>query len=76
MAVLALKSGIGQPFWELIWIYYYLLNRIELDLDLHNSCSIQKYLANFATNNINVWFVTQHTLSEFGESSLTVFLTA
>ena len=26
----------------MIWIYHYLLNRIRLDLDLDNSCWIQK----------------------------------
>ena len=33
---------LGQLFWKLIWIYYYLLNEIGLDLDLHNSGLVQK----------------------------------
>ena len=33
---------LGQPFWIMIWIYYYLLNGIRLDLDLGNSCWIRK----------------------------------
>ena len=33
---------LGQLFWKLTWIYYYLLNGIELDLELHNSNLVQK----------------------------------
>ena len=33
---------LGQPFWIIIWIYYYLLNRIRLNLELDNSCWVQK----------------------------------
>ena len=40
----------------------YLLNGISLDLDLDNSFWIRK-IPNFATNNINIWFFTQHSLS-------------
>ena len=38
------RKWFGQPFWIMIWGYYYLLNRIRLDLDLGNSCCIQEYL--------------------------------
>ena len=36
----------------------------------------EKYRANFATNNINAWFVTHHTLSAQGKLDLTVLYTA
>ena len=54
------QKQLGKPIWKLIGIDCYLLNRTGLDLDLHNSCLIQKYLANFATNNIISCFFTQH----------------
>ena len=53
---------LGQLIQKLIWIGCYLLNRTGLHLNLHNSCSIHRYLANFATNNINFWFLTQHII--------------
>ena len=56
------QKQLGQLIQKLIWIGCYLLNRTGLDLNLHNSCSIHKYLANFATNNINFWFFTQHII--------------
>ena len=47
-------------FWIMIWIYYYLLNGIRLDLDLDNSCWIRK-IPNFATSSINIFiFYTPH----------------
>ena len=33
---------------------------------------LEKYLANFATNNINVWFFTHHILSDPGKLDLIV----
>ena len=46
---------------------------LETDLD---SCitlvRYNKYLANCATNNINVWFYTSHTLYDPGELDLIV----
>ena len=47
----------------MIWIYCYLLNGIEFDLDLHNSGSTRE-IPNFPTSNINIWFFTHHTLSD------------
>ena len=44
------RKRLGQPFWIIIWIYYYLLNGITLDLDLANFYWIRK-MPNFATNN-------------------------
>ena len=54
----------------MIWIYYYILKGIRLDLELHNS--YDKYLANCATNNINIWFYTNQTLYNPGKLDLTV----
>ena len=55
---------LGQLFLKLIWIYCYLLNGIGLDQDLHNS-SLVKKIADFATNNSNVWFSnTTHYLTQ------------
>ena len=42
-----------EPFWIMIWIYYYHLTGIILDLDLDNPSQIRK-IPNFATNNINI----------------------
>ena len=56
-----LKTG---NWCELIWIYCYLSNGIGLDLELHNSNLVKKYLTDFATNNSNVWFSKHHTLSD------------
>ena len=64
---------LGQLFWKLIWIYCYLLNRIGLDLELHNSNLVQKYLTDIATNNSNVWFFKRHTLSDIEKLILIVF---
>ena len=50
-------SDIGQPFWILIWIHYYLSNGIGLDWHLNNSFWVQN-IPNVATNNINIWFFT------------------
>ena len=44
----------------LIWIYYYPLNGIELDLDLDNS-GYEKYFT-MLLNNINIWFFTPHNI--------------
>ena len=54
---------LGQLFLKLIWIYCYLLNGIRIDLELHNSNMVQKYLTDFATKNNNVWFFKHYTLS-------------
>ena len=35
------QKRLGKPFQKLIWIYYYILSRIQLDLDLHNSSAIR-----------------------------------
>ena len=48
------RKRLVQPFWIMIWIYYCLLNRFRLDLDLDNSCWNKK-IPNFATNNI--WYI-------------------
>ena len=40
-----------------------------LDLDLNNSCWIQR-IPNFATNNINIWFFTRYRLSDVGKLDL------
>ena len=32
------RKRLSQPFWIIIWVYFYLLNGIILDLDLDNSC--------------------------------------
>ena len=53
-----------------MWIYYCLLNRIRLGLDLDNSYWVRKIL-NFAANNINIWFFTNHnTYSDLGKLKL------
>ena len=44
---------LGQPFWIMLCICYYIFNKIILDLDLDNSYWIRK-TPNFATNNINI----------------------
>ena len=31
------RKRLEQPFWIMVWIYYFLLNGIRLDLDLVNS---------------------------------------
>ena len=67
------QRQLGKSLLRLIWIYHYLLNRTELELDFHKSCSIQKYLTNFAANNINVWFFTQHILSDQKKLDLIIF---
>ena len=36
------RKQLEQPFWIMTWIYYYLLNRIRMDLALDNSCWIYK----------------------------------
>ena len=46
----------------MIWVYYYLVNGIILDLHFDNFCWIGK-IPNIATNNINIWFFTQQTVS-------------
>ena len=46
------RKTLGQSFWIMIWIYYYLLNVIRLKLGLDNSCWTRK-IPNFATNNIS-----------------------
>ena len=46
---------LGQPFWIMVWIYYYLLIGIRLDLVFDNCCWIRK-MPNFAMNNINILF--------------------
>ena len=55
------KKRLGLPFWIMIWLYYYLLNRIRLDLDVDKSCWIPK-TPNIATNN--------QTLPELRKSNL------
>ena len=60
------RKRLGQPFSIMIWICYYLLNRIRLGLDLDNSCWIRK-IPNFATNNINILvfhITTTHSLTQ------------
>ena len=54
------RKRLVQPFWIIIWIYYYLLNGIRLDLDLDNSCWIRKIPSFATTNNINICFHTQN----------------
>ena len=49
------QEQLRQPFWKLIWIYCFLLNVTGLDLDLLTLVRYEKNLADFATNNINVW---------------------
>ena len=43
------RKWLAQPFPIMIWIYYYLLNGIRLDLGLDNSSWIQKYLTMLGT---------------------------
>ena len=60
------RKRLGQPFWIMIWIYYYLLKGIRLDLDLDKSCWIRK-IPNLATNNINILvfhITTTHSLTQ------------
>ena len=38
------RNDFGRPFWIMIWVYYYLLNGIKLDLGLDNAFWIWKYL--------------------------------
>ena len=52
------RERVGEPFWVMIWIYYYLLNGIRLDLDLDNSCWLRK-IPNFVTNKIEI--LVSHT---------------
>ena len=47
------RKQLGQSFWIIMCIYDYHLNGIELDLDLDNSCWIQK-IPKFTTNNIKI----------------------
>ena len=54
------RKRLGQAFWIMIWIYYYLFNKITLDLDLENSNWIRKR-PNFAT-----------VLTTFGFSHITL----
>ena len=63
------KKQLGQPVCTMIWIYYYLLNEIKLELDLDNTCLIWK-IPSFATNNLNIWFFTDQTLSALGKPNL------
>ena len=52
------RNDIEQLFQVLIWIYYYLSNRIGLSLDLDNSFWIRKIIYFLLFNNINIWFST------------------
>ena len=61
------RKRLGKSFPILIWINYYLLNGIRLDLD--NSCWIRK-TTNFATNNITTWFLKHQTQYGLGKSNL------
>ena len=38
------RKGLGQPFWIIIWVFYYLKNGIRLELGLNISCWIRTYL--------------------------------
>ena len=60
---------LGQLFWIVIWIYYYLQNGIRLELDLSNFCGIRK-MPYLATNNINILFFTHQPYSDLGKSNL------
>ena len=68
-------SDIGQSFWILIWIHYYLLNGTGLDWHLNNSFWIQN-IPNVATNNFEIWFLTHNVLSDQGKLDLIVLLIA
>ena len=61
------KKRIGKPFRTVIWIYYYLLNKIKLDyLDLDKFLDTK--IPGFVTNNINIWFFTIiHRLTQENE---------
>ena len=45
------RKRLGHSLWIMIWIYYYLLNGIILDLQLDNSCWIRKK-PNIANNKL------------------------
>ena len=62
------RKELGQPFWIMILVYYYLLNGIRLESSLDSSCWIQK-IPNLTTNNINIWFFT-HRAFDPGKSNL------
>ena len=49
------RKRLGQPFWIMNWVYYYLLNRIRSDLDLDNFAEYEKYLTLLRTTLI-FWF--------------------
>ena len=60
------RKRLVQLFWIMIWIYYCLLNKFRLDLDLDNSCWNKK-IPNFATNNI--WYIwSSHTKHLFSHT--------
>ena len=54
----------GPLFWKLIWIYYYLLNGIGLDLELHNSNLVQKILLILLTTVMFGFSNTTHYLTQ------------
>ena len=57
------RKWLGQPFRIMNWVYYYLLNRIRLDLDLDNSCWIWKYLTLIQTTLTFGFSHTKHSLT-------------
>ena len=61
------REQLGQPFWIIFQIYYYILSRARLELDLRNSYWKRK-IRNFATNNIQ--FFTHQTQSDIGKLGL------
>ena len=52
------RKRLGQSFRMMVSVYYYLLNGIRLDLDLDNSCWIEKDLTLLQTT---VTFGFPHT---------------
>ena len=56
-----LGTTLDNPLRYWIWIYYYLLNGIGVDLDLESLPGYEKYLT-LLLNSINIWFITPRNI--------------
>ena len=69
------RKWLGQNFWRIIWVYYYLLNGCGLDLYKWIALAgYEKYPT--LLHSLDVWFFTLLTSSDHGKSNLTVLLIA
>ena len=67
------NNWIGMTLDNPLWIYYYLLNRIGVELDLDNSFWIRKIL-NFCYLTLLTFGFSHHTISDLGKLNLTILL--